>query len=182
MDKLDKTGGVGLQSFWCGLHGIPSPQLAWLLFLSLNLIAGAAGWGAADHTEDSPVPDHRPSQLPASELPPSWPQTRATKGKALQCPVMVTPGGGAGVAGPRGAKEEAPDCGVGSEGLLHLPPCEAWRILALLGSKVLVCTRDATLGMSLAHLEPWSSHRVEVLALAWSTVCSVQPGQGPFSL
>lgn len=67
--------------------------------------------------------------------PPSWPQTRATEGKALQGPIMVTPAWGVGEAGPRGAKEAAPDCGVGGEGLLHLPPCEAWRILALSGSQ-----------------------------------------------
>ena len=75
-----------------------------------------------------------PSFLLLSPL--SWPQTRATKEKVLQGHVMVTPGRATGVSGPRGAEAAAPECGVGSEGLLQLPPREALRILAPSGPQV----------------------------------------------
>ena len=120
---------MGLQSLWRGPHPIPSWRLAWLLFLSLNLIAGAAGWGAADHTEESPSLTTGPLSFLLLS-PPCWPQTRATKEKVLQGHIMVTPGRATGVSGPRGAEAAAPDCGVGGKGLLQLPPREALRIPA----------------------------------------------------
>lgn len=92
---------------------------------------------------------------------------------------MVTPGWGAGVAGPPRVPRKQPLTAEWAAGLL--PPCEPGGSGPVWVPKVLVQPTGSTLGMSLAHWNLVFSQG-GILALAWSAVCFVQPGQGPFSL